>query len=87
MIFDRIVKSKKKSPSPLTGEGWGEGEKRDLSAGYIPLPLIPSRPLALAFGRHGYPGRGNGIFYELIKLKMALYLLFYINRKQSQQKE
>ncbi len=55
--LDGLVKSPKK-PSPLTGEGWGEGEKGFISNVYIPLPLIPS-----------HQGRGNKTFYELVKLE------------------
>ena len=56
--FDGLVKSQK-TPSPLTGEGWGEGEKSDVSKTYIPLPLIPSRQ-----------GRGKGTFYEFVNFDM-----------------
>jgi hypothetical protein len=40
--LDGLVKSPK-TPSPLTGEGWGEGELNGISIGYILPPLIPAR--------------------------------------------
>jgi hypothetical protein len=52
--FDGVVKSPI-TPSTLTGEGWGEGEKGFILNSYIPLPLIPS-----------HQGRGNKTFYECI---------------------
>jgi hypothetical protein len=46
----------KNTPSPLTGEGWGEGEKsRYFHKLFIPLPFLPSRQ-----------GRGNATFYGII---------------------
>jgi len=52
---DALVKSQK-TPSPLMGEGRGEGENNAISASYVPLPFIPS-----------HQGRGNPTFYETIK--------------------
>ena len=43
-----LLQEKPNTPSPLTGEGWGEGEKDVFSIDYTPLPFIPSRQ-----------GRGN----------------------------
>jgi len=31
-----------KTPSPLMGEGWGEGEYNVILRTYVPLPLFPS---------------------------------------------
>jgi len=53
-IIDGSVKNRK-TPSPLKGEGRGEGEKRSIIDSYSPLPLVPS-----------HQGRGNGAFYEFI---------------------
>jgi hypothetical protein len=53
-IIDGFVKSQK-TPSPLMGEGRGEGENNAISSSYIPLPFIPS-----------HQGRGNSTFYEFI---------------------
>ena len=44
------------------GEGWGEGDKSDISTTYIPLPLVPSRQ-----------GRGNGTFYGCV-IKRYLWI-------------
>ena len=52
VIDDELVKN---APSPLMGEGWGEGEYSAISTTYIPLPFVPSRQ-----------GRGNLTFYEFI---------------------
>ena len=54
--IDGLVKSHK-TPSPLMGEGRGEGEMFILLISYIPLPFIPSRK-----------GRGNSTFYEFINI-------------------
>jgi len=49
----------KNTPSPLMGEGWGEGEElKNPGTLFIPLPFIPSRR-----------GRGNIIFWETIKFQ------------------
>jgi len=53
--YDEFIKSQN-APSPLMGEGWGEGEYNAVSSNYIPLPFVPSRQ-----------GRGNLTFYEFIK--------------------
>ena len=45
------------TPSPLMGEGWGEGESNDISVGYVPLLFIPS-----------HQGRGHATFYEAVKI-------------------
>jgi len=34
----KALQEKPNTPSPLTGEGWGEGEKEVFSIDYIPLP-------------------------------------------------
>ena len=70
--IDALVKSPK-TPSPLTGEGWGEGEKGFISNVYIPLPLIPSHPEAgrsLVDPTEGSlrQGRGNKTFYDCINI-------------------
>ncbi|MCD6153506.1 MAG: hypothetical protein J7J07_06315 [Syntrophobacterales bacterium] len=44
-----------KTPSPLMGEGRGEGEYSAISSSYVPLPFIPS-----------HEGRGNLTFYRFI---------------------
>jgi len=54
--LDTSVKSPK-TPSPLMGEGRGEGENTTISSSYVPLPFIPS-----------HQGRGNPTFYETVKL-------------------
>ncbi|MCD6152512.1 MAG: hypothetical protein J7J07_01190, partial [Syntrophobacterales bacterium] len=54
--LDTFVKSPK-IPSPLMGEGRGEGEYSAISSSYVPLPFIPS-----------HEGRGNPTFYESINL-------------------
>jgi hypothetical protein len=47
-----------KTPSPLMGEGQGEGEEsRNSAKVFIPLPFIPSRE-----------GRGNFTFYDSINM-------------------
>jgi hypothetical protein len=51
---DELVK-RRKTPSPLMGEGRGEGEYNAISITYIPLPLIPS-----------HQGRGNPTFCESV---------------------
>jgi hypothetical protein len=54
--FDDPVKIQKNAPSPLMGEGWGEGEEsRNSNKLFIPLPFIPSRQ-----------GRGDSTFYGTI---------------------
>jgi len=50
IIVDALVKSPK-TPSPLMGEGRGEGENTAISSSYVPLPFIPS-----------HQGRGNPTF-------------------------
>jgi hypothetical protein len=53
--FDDLQKVKN-IPSPLTGEGWGEGEEsRIFARSFIPLPFIPS-----------HQGRGNFSFHGAI---------------------
>ncbi|HCX89869.1 MAG: hypothetical protein COW04_10195 [Deltaproteobacteria bacterium CG12_big_fil_rev_8_21_14_0_65_43_10] len=69
-ILDGFVKSRK-NPSPLMGEGWGEGEKGSNSSSYIPLPFIPS-----------HKGRGNGTFYEFVILEQNFKALIIIVRKE-----
>jgi len=55
MNIDSFVKSQK-TPSPLMGEGRGEGENTAISTSYAPSPLSP-------------PTRGGEIrfFYKCIK--------------------
>ncbi|MCD6152402.1 MAG: hypothetical protein J7J07_00615, partial [Syntrophobacterales bacterium] len=55
-MYDALVKSRK-TPSPLMGEGRGEGENTAISSSYVPLPFIPS-----------HEGRGSLTFYESINL-------------------
>jgi len=52
--YNAFVKSQK-TPSPLMGEGRGEGENNSILSSYVPLPFIPS-----------HQGRGNPTFYETI---------------------
>ncbi len=56
-FLDELVKSRK-TPSPLTGEGRGDGENNAISSSYIPLPFIPS-----------HQAWGNATFYEFIFLE------------------
>jgi hypothetical protein len=44
--FKKSLQEKPNTPSPLTGEGWGEGENEVFSIDYIPLPSIPLDPLS-----------------------------------------
>ena len=62
--IDGLVK-RRKNPSPSMGEGWGEGEKGNISTTYLPLPFIPS-----------HKGRGIGTFYEFVKIKEENYSNF-----------
>ena len=55
-----FVKSQK-TPSPLKGEGWGEGEEIGISTTYSPLPLIPS-----------HEGRGKKTFYKTVKIVLPM---------------
>jgi hypothetical protein len=50
ILLQEALQEKADTPSPLTGEGWGEGEKKVFSIDYIPFPSIPSRQ-----------GRGKGV--------------------------
>ena len=52
-----VSQKSQSTPSPLTGEGWGEGEKLRYFSQLYPLPLIPFRQ-----------GRGNRTFYEFISV-------------------
>ena len=57
LMFSYKVKN---TPSPLTGEGQGEGEEsRNFKKLFIPLPIIPSRQ-----------GRGILTFYDSINAKL-----------------
>src|SRR5690554_513301 len=58
------------TPSPLMGEGWGEGEANHAGFSGAALPLLP---LTLALSRQG---RGNHVCLEL-QLRL-LNLLFQI---------
>ena len=64
--LDGFVKSPK-TPSPLMGEGWGEGEISAIPICYIPFTLILSRQ-----------GRRNRTFYEFIKFIKGLFFADYI---------
>ena len=65
-----------KPPSPLTGEGRGEGDQDRSQPIMHPLPSVPSDP-AEPFGSEltaeglvaGRQGRGNLGFCEAVKLK------------------
>jgi len=59
--IDGFVKSQK-TPSPLKGEGWGEGEEIGISTTYSSLPLIPS-----------HEGRGKKTFYEIVIIDILLF--------------
>ncbi|MCD6152910.1 MAG: hypothetical protein J7J07_03240 [Syntrophobacterales bacterium] len=58
--LDGLVKSPK-TPSPLMGEGRGEGENTAIPSSYVPLPFIPS-----------HQGRGNPTFYETVNLNRLM---------------
>jgi len=57
----------KDTPSPLMGEGWGEGEYSTISSTYVPLPFVPSRQ-----------GRGHPAFYKTANFNYNFfYFLFF----------
>jgi cellulose synthase/poly-beta-1,6-N-acetylglucosamine synthase-like glycosyltransferase len=70
--YDNLGKSPK-TPSPLTGEGWGEGEYNWISDTYTPSPSSPYAPA------HLRPARGISTFHESINCE-RIKLLIQENR-------
>ncbi|BAN34612.1 (NiFe) hydrogenase maturation protein HypF [Sulfuricella denitrificans skB26] len=65
---DSVVRVHKKAPSPLMGEGWGEGER---AATPLPNPLPQGERGQTALARVGFIRRARGYTPRAIKLPRA----------------